>query len=106
VPAPPRAAAAPLAAEGGGDRRFRGRSRPDRSVVIGRRWSGRLCLVDDTFTNGSDWLAWTDASDAAPAFTVAEFKAFATTLGSYIGTLKQIAASNSDTLPSQPVTIP
>lgn len=62
-------------------------------------------LLNGTFTNGTAAMTWYDKAGAPHSFSVAEFKAFATSVAAYVGTLAAIAASNARTLPSSVVTI-
>jgi hypothetical protein len=62
-------------------------------------------LAVGAFTNGSASLAWPDVTGAQHTFTVAQFKALATSLGGFVGTLKPLAAGATGALPAQPVTI-
>ena len=57
-------------------------------------------MLNNTFTNGTTTLLWLDATNTPRAFSVAAFKAFATAVGTFVGALKIIAATNSGTLPS------
>jgi hypothetical protein len=62
-------------------------------------------LLNSVFTNGTTTLDYPYKSGTPHAFSVTEFKAFATALAQFVTTLTNIAASNSGTLPPQPTTI-
>ena len=63
-------------------------------------------LANAAFTNGTTTLAWPDATGAPHNFTAAQFKAFATAEGQFVGVLAPVIATNAGTLPSASATIP
>lgn len=62
-------------------------------------------LVNGTFTNGNGSISWPDVTGTPRTFTVAQFKAFATAMGGFVGTLSPIASGMTGTLPTLPLTI-
>jgi hypothetical protein len=62
-------------------------------------------LLNGTFTNAAASIDWHDAAGVAHTFNVAQFKAFAAAIAWFVGSLRTIAATNSGTLPAQPVSI-
>lgn len=62
-------------------------------------------LANGVFTDGTATLAYADTAGAMHTFDVAQFKAFATAVGSYVGALKAIAKTNTGTLPATTLTI-
>lgn len=62
-------------------------------------------LANSVFTDGGTTLGYADASVVMHTFDVAQFKAFAAEVGTYVGDLKAIAKTNTGTLPAATVTI-
>jgi hypothetical protein len=62
-------------------------------------------LANSVFTDGATTLGYADAAGVMHTFDVAQFKAFATAVASYVGALKAIAATNTGTLAAATVTI-
>lgn len=62
-------------------------------------------LANGVFTNGQSTFPWADVNGTMHTFTVAQFKEFATALGSFVSTLTLIEQTNSGTLPSASATI-
>jgi len=63
--------------------------------------------VNGKFYGGATTYPWLDMSGTAHTFpSVAEFQAFASAVAAYVAALDVIVASDSGTLPAQPVTIP
>jgi hypothetical protein len=66
-----------------------------------------VALLSNTiFTNGTTTLAYADVAGTMHTFDVAQFKAFATAVGAYVGALKAITKTNTGTLPAATLTIP
>ena len=63
-------------------------------------------LLNGTFADGTGSVSWPDTSGALHTFTVAQFKVFATAIGSYVAALFKVINGISTTLPSSSVTIP
>ncbi len=62
--------------------------------------------VNGKFYGGTTAYPWLDASGATHTFpSVAEFQAFASAVAGYVAALDLIIATNSGTLPTQPVAI-
>jgi len=61
--------------------------------------------VNSTFTNGTTSLGYADLSGAVHTFDPVSFKAFASAVGAYVGSLKIIAATNAGTLPASTIGI-
>lgn len=62
-------------------------------------------LTNNVFADGGSTVAWADIAGASHTFTVAQFKAFSTAIAAFVATNLRIAASNTGTLPAQPITI-
>jgi len=62
-------------------------------------------LLNAKFTNGNAAFAHFDKGGGQHSFSATQFKAFATAIAQFIGTLLPIVATNSGTLPTQPTTI-
>lgn len=62
-------------------------------------------MLNGTFADGISTVAWPDASGALHAFTVAEFKAFATALGAFVAACLKCQNGASTTLPNAALTI-
>ena len=62
-------------------------------------------LLNGTFADGSTSIEWQDVSGASHAFTVAQFKAFASAFASFVSGCLKVVNGQSSTLPAQPVTI-
>lgn len=62
-------------------------------------------MLNGTFADGSSTVAWPDATGATHDFSVTEFKAFATAVGSFVADCFKVLNATSTTLPSAALTI-
>jgi hypothetical protein len=62
-------------------------------------------MLNGTFADGSSAVAWPDAAAGVHTFTVVQFKAFATAIGSFVAACYKVLNGSSTTLPSAALTI-
>lgn len=63
-------------------------------------------LLNGAFADGGATVAWPDVADDPRTFTVAQFKTFATALAAFVAGCLKVANGQSQTLPTQPSSIP
>jgi len=62
-------------------------------------------MLNSVFADGSTAIQWPDAMGTLHAFTITQFKAFATALASYVSGVRRYAAGVTTSLPSNQITI-
>lgn len=62
-------------------------------------------MLNGTFTDGTTTIEWLDVSGATHAFTIAEFKSFATAHAGFVTACLKVINGQSTTLPAQPSVI-